>query len=423
MLIRANKPVDSHASARQTNDLSLTEMSAMKLVLQTIALLLIIPTIVAAQTQTRERRTGDLTQASRTEPDAVRNRVVSPKASNHVDSQKISPDSKAKSASEQPEQEEAKATSQPAWGNTSVIIRPGQNDRIASASTLTKTTSVDQIQTAPRKLVQPTSLVADPSARAAANTPALTAARTAPTSTYNVGTGDVLDVRLSNWPTRESTLFTVMRDGTIEYPLLGGPISVIGLTTDEVANLLSGQIKVINSARVTVSVREYASHSVVVIGLVDSPGRKMLRREAMPLYTVLAEALVRPEATTATVTRNGKEGETLNLKDEQAMSKLVLPGDMIKISIADLPTKRFLYVGGEVTSPGEKFFRDGMTLTQAILSAGGAPHSPKTTITVSRRNARGFLSTTEYSLRSIEEGKTQDPLVEAGDRIEVNRVM
>jgi protein involved in polysaccharide export with SLBB domain len=421
MLIRANKPVDSHASARQTNDLSLREMSAMKLVLQTIALLLIIPTIVAAQTQTRERRSGDLTQASRT--DAVRNRVVSPKASNHVDSQKVRPDSKAKSASEQSEQEEAKTTSQPAWGNTSVIIRPGQNDWIASASTLTKTTSVDQIQTASRKLVQPTSLVADSTARTAASTRALTAARTAPTSTYNVGTGDVLDVRLSNWASRESTLFTVMKDGTLEYPLLSGPISVIGLTTDEIASLLSDQIKVINSARVTVSVREYASHSVVVTGLVDSPGRKMLRREAMPLYTVLAEALVRPEATTATVTRNGKEGETLNLKDEQALSKLVLPGDTIKISIADSSTRQFLYVGGEVSSPGEKVFRDGMTLTQAILSAGGAARSPKTTIKVSRRNARGFLYTTEYSLRSIEEGKTQDPLVEAGDRIEVNRVM
>jgi protein involved in polysaccharide export with SLBB domain len=397
-------------------------MSAMKLVLQTIALLLVIPTIVAAQTQTRERRKGDLTQASRTESDAVRNRVVSPKASNHVDSQKARPESKAKSASEQFEPEEAKTTSQPAWGNTSVIIRPGQNG-IASASTPTKTTSLDQVQTGPGKLVQPTSLVADSTARTAANTRALTAARTTPTSTYNVGTGDVLDVRLSNWPTRESTLFTVMRDGTIEYPLLGGPISVIGLTTDEIANLLSGQIKVINSARVTVSVREYTSHSVIVTGLVDSPGRKMLRREAMPLYTVLAEALVRPEATTATVTRNGKEGETLNLKDEQAMSKLVLSGDLIKISIGDTSTKRFLYVGGQVTSPGEKVFRDGMTLTQAILSAGGAARSPKTTITVSRRNARGFLSTTEYSLRLIEEGKTQDPLVEAGDRIEVNRVM
>ena len=42
------------------------------------------------------------------------------------------------------------------------------------------------------------------------------------------------------------------------------------------------EIKVINSARVTVSVRDYASHAVIVSGLVDNPGRKVLRRDATP---------------------------------------------------------------------------------------------------------------------------------------------
>jgi hypothetical protein len=32
--------------------------------------------------------------------------------------------------------------------------------------------------------------------------------------------------------------------------------------------------------------------------------------------------------------------------------------------------RKFFYVGGEVGSPGEKAFREGMTLTQALLSAG-----------------------------------------------------
>jgi len=43
-------------------------------ILQTIALLLIIPTIVAAQTQTRERRSTDAAQTNRADGDAVRNR-------------------------------------------------------------------------------------------------------------------------------------------------------------------------------------------------------------------------------------------------------------------------------------------------------------------------------------------------------------
>ncbi len=413
MSIRAQKTVGSHASARRTNDQSPTKLSAMR-VLQTIALLLIIPTIAAAQTQTRDRRSSDVPQTSRTDSDAVRNRVVGPKASNHVDSQK-SRTEPARPA------EEMNATVQPAWGNTSVIVRPAQSDATTSVSAVSTQAKLDTTQ--PRKLIQPTSSVAESNVAANVTPREVTARAAAPTSTYKVGIGDVLDVHLANWPTRESTLFTVMKDGTLEYPLISGQIAVAGLTTDEIANLLSGQIKVIKAPQVAVTVRDFASHGVVVTGLVDSPGRKMLRREAMPLYTVLAQALVRPEATIATVTHNGKEGDPIDLKDNQAMSKLVVPGDLIKVAIADSSSKQFLYVGGEVASPGEKVFRDGMTATQAILSAGGAARSPKTTIKISRRNARGYLSTTEYNLKSIEDGQTQDPLVQAGDRIEVNRVM
>ncbi len=205
--------------------------------------------------------------------------------------------------------------------------------------------------------------------------------------------------------------------------MLNGPVAVAGLRTDEIANLLSREIKVIHSARVNVSVRDYASHTVMVTGAVDSPGRKVLRREAMPLYAVLAEAMARPEATTAVILRNGKEGDVLQLKNETAMATLVQSGDIIKIAGPDLASSRFLYVGGEVASPGEKVFREGMTLTQALLTAGGVSRSQNTVIKVGRRNSAGFLSTNEYRLRSIQEGKSPDPVIQAGDRIEVTRTM
>jgi protein involved in polysaccharide export with SLBB domain len=272
-----------------------------------------------------------------------------------------------------------------------------------------------------KKLVQPTSLVSAPVKTDNMNSRAVPAARPlVATATYNVGIGDVLDVRLSNASTRESTLFTVLKNGMLEYPLLNGPVSVVGLSTDEISRLLSSEIKVIKAPRVTVTVRDYTSHALVIGGLVDSPGRKILRREAMPLFAVLAEALVRPEATVATILRNGKEGDALSLKDDQAMAMLVMPGDIIKLSGGPIAAKKFFYVGGEVSAPGEKTFREGMTLTQALLSAGGASQSGKT-VRVARRNASGFLSTNEYNLRSIEDGKTPDPMLEAGDRIEVTR--
>jgi protein involved in polysaccharide export with SLBB domain len=213
-----------------------------------------------------------------------------------------------------------------------------------------------------------------------------------------------------------------MANGTLEYPLLSAPVSVAGLGTDEIARLLSAEIKVIKAPTITVTVRDYASHAFVIGGLVDSPGRKILRREAMPLFAALAEALVRPEATTATILRNGNDGTALSLKDDQAMATLVMPGDVIKITSAPAAAAKFVYVGGEVASPGEKAFREGITLTQALLSAGGISATGKT-IRIARRNAAGYLSTSEFNLRSIEQGKTPDPLLEAGDRIEVVRGM
>src|SRR5690349_16563243 len=129
-------------------------MSAMRILL-TIALLLIIPTIVAAQTQTRERRSTDAPQIDRPDGDAVRNRVVNQKASNHAEKARTE-------ATKDPDQQ----TTAPAWGNTSIITRPVQNARAASSSA---SAPVTQVQPQPKKTVQPTVLVSDANARVASN--------------------------------------------------------------------------------------------------------------------------------------------------------------------------------------------------------------------------------------------------------------
>src|SRR2546429_6967940 len=118
MSFRAYKHVDSLAGARRAIDAGPNRSSAMKQLLS-IALLAIIPAIVSAQTQTRDRLSSD--QPVRSESNAVRDRVVGPKASNHADSQKaqLLQTGDGPSAG----QKEAQS-SQPVWGNTSVIVRP-----------------------------------------------------------------------------------------------------------------------------------------------------------------------------------------------------------------------------------------------------------------------------------------------------------
>ena len=403
----------------------------MKATLFLASLLLAVPAITSAQTQTRERRSSD-PEPSRGQSIAVRNRVVA-RAANHVEKALGPSESNdlavsGSTSASNPQSTDAKNQSapQPRWGNTAVVVRSAPNQPITPAGEVTRDTSQDATQAGAKRLVQQTVLIAaapplvSPLTETATNSRKAVSRAPAPTVAYRVGIGDVLDIRLANLPTRESTLFTVERNGVLEYPLLNGPVAVNGLTTDEIATLLSNEIKVIKAVGVSVSVRDYASHAVVITGLVDSPGRKALRRETMPLYTVLAEALPRPEASVATLVRDGRE-QTVALNNEQEMTTLVLPGDAIRISGGSTVAARFIYVGGNVASPGEKEFRSGMTLTQALLSAGGASRNSKTSVKVARRNGNGFLMSNEYDLGAIEEGKAQDPLLEAGDRIEVTR--
>src|SRR5437763_1765312 len=79
-------------------------------------------------------------------------------------------------------------SSQPLWGNTSVIVRPEQPTR---GTVSEKAASADESKT-PRKLVQPTVLITDKSA--SASTPRVAASPSTSNASfgYKVGAGDIL---------------------------------------------------------------------------------------------------------------------------------------------------------------------------------------------------------------------------------------
>jgi protein involved in polysaccharide export with SLBB domain len=297
----------------------------------------------------------------------------------------------------------------------------------ASAAPLTPTTSDAATSDAPAKTVTSVPSGAQASNTAATieepktNTVAVASPAALPTNIYRVGVGDILDIRLLNSQGRESTLYSVMAGGLLEYPLAGDPVPVAGLTTDEIDARLTSLIKVIENPQVVVSVREYGSHTVIVAGLVNDPGTKVLRREAMPLYVVLAEAQLKPEAGRASIMRANGESVEVNLTDQKATTALVLPGDVVTIMALPPAPPQFFYVGGQVNSPGQKDFHQGLTLTQAVLASGGATRFAGSKVKVSRQGTDGKLVLTEYNLKQIESGKIPDPVLQPGDRLEVGR--
>ncbi len=229
---------------------------------------------------------------------------------------------------------------------------------------------------------------------------------------------------MQNAPPNSSTYFTVLNDGTIDYPLAGQMVSVAGLTTEEVEDLLKEKIKLFGNPQVAVKVREPASHSITVLGLVEKAGEKFLPREAMPLYYVRAEAVVQSKANQAVIKHSNMGSETIDLNDSKSDNVLIFPGDIIEFKFAEDKKSesrqpQFFYVGGNVMSVGQKDFYQGLTLTQAIIVSGGLRRTTIKKAIIRRKNAEGLLVATEVSLKAVNEGKEPDPLLEAGDTIEV----
>ena len=316
-----------------------------------------------------------------------------------------------------PKNEKSKEQGNPPTSPTTATappLTPANSDAATSDAPSKTTTSVPNGTPASNAAAAGEEPKANPATNPPSATPPLT-------SIYRVGVGDVLDIRLLNAQGRESTLFSVMAGGLLEYPLAGDPMLVAGLTTDEVDARLTSKIKLYENPQIVVSVREYASHTVIVGGLVNDPGTKVLRREAMPLYVVLAEAQLKPEAGRASIMRADGQSLEVNLSDSKATTTLVLPGDVITIMALPPALPQFFYIGGQVVSPGQKDFHAGLTLTQAVLASGGTTRFAGSKVKVSRQGADGKLVTTEHNLKQIEAGKIPDPVLQPGDRLEVGR--
>lgn len=252
-------------------------------------------------------------------------------------------------------------------------------------------------------------------------------ANVSPAEIYKIGIGDILFIGLQNAPSKETNYFTVLQDGTIDYPLAGEMVSVTGLTTEETEDLLKEKIKLYENPQVSVKVREYNSHAYTVLGMVEKSGEKFLQREAVPLFVVRAEAMVEPKADRAIIKRKNSDEQTVDLKEQKSAETLVFPGDIVefvagestKTSEKAAETAQFYYIGGEIVAGGQKDFHQGLTLTRAIFASGGLKNPKTKKVIIRRRNENGMLTPMEVNLKAVNDGKAIDPAIFIGDTIEI----
>jgi polysaccharide export outer membrane protein len=258
-------------------------------------------------------------------------------------------------------------------------------------------------------------LTALQAAPASANDPAL----------YMVGPNDVLNITVFNQP-QMSGKFAVESDGTLAFPLVGR-VAVGGLSIraveDEVRRRLSAGY--LTDPRVSVTVEQYRSQQIFVMGEVRQPGSLQFTG-AMTLIEALARAgsttdragseamIVRPTrepvAPAAQAPNNpGSETIRVNLQSLQAgglsQNVALRAGDTIFV-----PRAATVFVSGQVKSAGEYVLRPGMTVRQALALAGGV---------TDRGSTRRIQIVRQVDGKEVTMGANLQTAVEPGDTIVV----
>jgi polysaccharide export outer membrane protein len=188
---------------------------------------------------------------------------------------------------------------------------------------------------------------------------------------YIIGAEDVLEVQVWERKDLNQTVF-VRPDGRTSLPLVG-EIMVAGKTIQELQDHLAKVYeKTVQSAIVTVIVKEIKSRPVYFVGGFGRPGPMQLTREMtlMQAISVVGGVLPGGDAEKGYVLRGDKriavDFNKLLQKGDLSQNTPLEPGDTVVVPIADL-----VYVQGEVRAPSPLKYTTDLTLLKAITQAGG----------------------------------------------------
>jgi hypothetical protein len=97
------------------------------------------------------------------------------------------------------------------------------------------------------------------------------------------------------------------------------------------------------------------------------------------------------------------------------INPVIYAGDVVKIRSAD---EGYIYFSGEVVNPGEKSFRDPMTILQALSRVGGVTNiAAEKKCKIIRQQADGVEKEIIVDLKNIREGKQENLLIARNDTI------
>jgi polysaccharide export outer membrane protein len=240
----------------------------------------------------------------------------------------------------------------------------------------------------------------------------LQAAGLPPDAAYRLGPGDVIDIAV--FEVEELSKPAVLApDGTVHLPLIGA-VELAGLTTHQAALRLRERYaqNLIRDPQIAVSVREYHSQPVTVLGAVVRPGVYQLRGPR-PLRDVLAlaEGLAPDAGGEITIVR-GSRTFTIETARLLADDPGVEPHDTIRVTKAGL-----IYVVGEVGRAGGFPLREPqpVTVLKALSLAEGLRRTAAPQRSRIIRTAGGRRQEIPVRLGDVLAGRAADPALVPGD--------
>ncbi len=241
-----------------------------------------------------------------------------------------------------------------------------------------------------------------------------------------IGAGDQLHVQVLETPDLEQHP-RVTDAGDLPLMLVGN-VRVAGLTPAEAAakiqqSLIAGNF--LKHPQVTVTVEQYATQNVAVLGQVKLPGAFPITAPRSVFDMIaLAGGLSDTADRNITIERNSDPAKKVNFffsnnaSDAIDNTVVVYPGDKVIVPKAGL-----VYVLGDVKIPGGYVMNNNtsqLTVLQVVAAAGGTNHSavPSHARLIHKDGPTGY-SDKPLPLSAMQKGKQSDVLLHPGDIVYV----
>lgn len=250
---------------------------------------------------------------------------------------------------------------------------------------------------------------------------------------YRIGPEDVLEIDAYNLDELKKTV-RVNAAGDIALPLVG-VLRVKGMTSSQVEGEITRRLdRYVEQTVVNVTVKEYRSQMISVVGAVRNPqvfavtGQKYLLDTLMIAGGLSNDAgrvcyIIRPAPGDS-----GRQAEEGSKPRAEAiiidLDELLIKGNfglnvpVYANDIVNVPRGGTFFIDGEINAPGSYMLSGKMTLVQAITMAKGVSSQAQLgDVRIFRDNGKGERDVILADYAEIRDGKKPDVLLEENDII------